>query len=301
MSQPPSESPNTVQIRPRRSVLYVPGTNTRALQKATRLPADAVILDLEDAVAPDAKPDARHRVSDLARSGAFGHREVIIRVNGIDTPWHDQDVRAVASSGANGLLVPKLQSTQDIHAVEAAIQAAGGPAELRLWAMIETPIAVLRVADIAAAGTRLDTLVLGTNDLADELSAQPGPDRAELATALSLCLLAARAHGLTILDGVFNDTTDTHGFTAEARQGRAMGFDGKTLIHPSQIDPCNTAFTPSNDELTHAQRVIQAFQEAHRSGQGVATVDGQMIENLHARQAHQIIALRAAVDTLNQN
>lgn len=282
--------------RLRRSVLYMPGANERALEKAKGLPADALILDLEDAVAPDAKEAARDRVCAAAASGAYGSREIVIRVNAIGTPWHDEDLRAAARSGADAVLVPKLDSAAEVTALESALAEAGAPESLRLWAMIETPAAVLRAAEIAAAGTRLDVLVLGTNDLLGELGARPGPGRQSLLTAMSLCLLAARAHGRVLIDGVFNDTKDPDGFAAEARQARDLGFDGKTLIHPAQLAPCNEAFTPSDAELKHALRVIEAFEEAERSGKGVATVDGKLIENLHARQARWVVAVREVAD-----
>jgi citrate lyase subunit beta / citryl-CoA lyase len=282
--------------RLRRSILYMPGANERALRKATTLPADGLILDLEDAVAPEAKEIARERVCAAAGSGDYGPREVVIRVNALGTPWHDKDLRAAATSGADAILVPKAESVGDVAAIERALETAGAPPSLRLWLMIEAPLAVLRAADIAAAGTRLDALVLGTNDLASELGARPEPGRQPLLTAMSTCVLAARARRLAILDGVYNDTKDPDGFAAEARQARDLGFDGKTLVHPSQIGPCNEAFTPSDAELEHAQRVIAAFDEAEHAGTGVATVDGQMVENLHARQARWVIAVRGAAD-----
>ena len=279
-------------IRVFRSVLYVPGANERALTKATALPVDAVILDLEDAVAPQAKGTARERVCVAAGGGGFARSHVVIRVNGIDTPWHEPDLRSAAVSGAYAVLVPKVESVEHVTDIERALTGAGAPDELRVWVMIETPLAVVRAADIAGAGTRMDALVLGTNDLAAELNCRPGPDRGPLLTSLSLFLLAARAHGRVALDGVYNDTTNLDGFTAEVRQARDLGFDGKTLIHPGQIDPCNAAFTPTDDELDHARRVVEAFTEAERNGRGVAIVDGKLIENLHARQARRVIASR---------
>ncbi|HEX2132895.1 MAG TPA: CoA ester lyase [Actinophytocola sp.] len=277
-------------MRPRRSVLYLPGANERALEKAKSLPADALILDLEDAVAPDAKPAARERVCAAAASGDYGPREVTIRVNGAGTPWHADDLRAAAEAGPAAVVVPKVGSPAEVHAIEDAL-----PEHTAIWAMIETPAAVLRCAEIAAASERLTVLVLGTNDLAKELLAEQVPGRAPLLGALSTCVLAARATGRVILDGVYNDVRDAEGFAAECRQGRAFGFDGKTLIHPSQLEPCNEAFAPSEADVTHARKVIEAFEAAMAEGRGVATVDGRMIENLHVDNARRVLALAAAV------
>ena len=274
-----------------RSVLYVPGANERALLKARDLASDAVILDLEDAVAPAAKAEARERVRALAQAGGFGDRTVAIRVNAIDTEWHDDDIRATAEAGPDAVLVPKVSTVQDVVVVEQALQTAGAPASMSLWAMLETPAAVLAAATIADASPRLRVLVMGTNDLVNELFAAALPGRAPLLAALSTCVLAARAAGRMILDGVYNDVRDSEGFATECRQGRDLGFDGKTLIHPGQVEPCNRAFSPSEDELRHARRVIDAFEQAERAGLGVATVDGQMIENLHVQGARRMLAL----------
>jgi citrate lyase subunit beta / citryl-CoA lyase len=278
-------------VRPRRSVLYMPGANERALEKARTLPADALILDLEDAVAPDAKPAARERVCALVDS--YGSREVTIRVNGAGTPWHAADLAAVASAGPAAVVVPKVNSASEVHAIEEALAAA--PDHTAIWAMIETPVAVLNCASIASASERLTVLVMGTNDLAKELTAAQVPGRAPLSAALSSCVLAARATGRVILDGVYNDVRDAAGFAAECRQGRDFGFDGKTLIHPGQVEPCNEIFAPSAAEVDHAHRVIAAFEEAQRDGRGVATVDGRMVENLHVADAQRILTLAEAV------
>ena len=278
-------------MRPRRSVLYMPGANERALEKAKSLPADALILDLEDAVAPDAKVAARDRV--CAAVGGYGDREVTIRVNGAGTPWHSDDLRAAGEAGPAAVVVPKVNSVAEVHALERAL--AHAPDHTKIWAMIETPVAVLHAADIAAASDRLTVLVLGTNDLAKELYAEQVPGRGPLLGALSTCVLAARATGRVILDGVYNDVRDAEGFAAECAQGRQFGFDGKTLIHPSQLEPCNRIFAPSADEVDHARRVIEAFDEATREGRGVATVDGRMIENLHVDNARRILELADAV------
>jgi citrate lyase subunit beta/citryl-CoA lyase len=285
-------------LRPRRSALYMPGANERALEKAKTLPADALILDLEDAVAPEAKPAARERVCAAVASGEYGRRELTIRVNGIDTPWHDEDLRAAAKAGPDAVVVPKVNSAADVHAVERVLEAAGAPDRTRIWAMVETPVAILHAKEIAAASGRLTVLVMGTNDLAKELQAQHVPGRAPLLTGLSLCLLAARAYGKQILDGVYNDVRDLDGFAAECRQGREFGFDGKTLIHPSQLEPCNRAFAPSDEEVERSRRIIAAFEEATRRGDGVVTVDGRMIENLHVDDARRLLALADAVEAI---
>jgi citrate lyase subunit beta / citryl-CoA lyase len=277
-------------MRPRRSVLYMPGANERALEKAKTLPADALILDLEDAVAPDAKVDARKRVCDAVSSGAYGRREVAIRVNAIDTPWHADDLRAAAEAGPDAILVPKINSSTEVNAIERAVSAA--PDHTAIWAMIETPVAILSAVDIARESDRLTVLVMGTNDLAKELRTT---GRAPLLTALSMALLAARAAGKTIIDGVYNDVKDTPGFEAECLQAKQFGFDGKTLIHPSQLDPCNRIFAPSKEDIEHSQRIIDAFEQA---ASGVVTVDGRMIEQLHVDTARQILALASAIKEL---
>ncbi|MFE2226667.1 HpcH/HpaI aldolase/citrate lyase family protein [Streptomyces kronopolitis] len=282
-------------LRPRRSVLYMPGANERALEKAKSLPADALILDLEDAVAPDAKAEARKRVAAAAASGEYGFREVTIRVNAPGTAWHDDDLRAAAEAGPDAVVVPKVESADTVRAVERALEAAGAPDHTAIWAMVETPRAMLDARAVAAASERLTVLVMGTNDLAKELHAEHVPGRAPLLTGLSLALLAARESGKVILDGVYNDVKDAEGFEAECVQGRQFGFDGKTLIHPSQVAPCNRVFAPSPEQITRSRRIIDAFKEATREGRGVVTVDGRLIENLHVEDARRILALAEAV------
>ncbi|ROS41000.1 HpcH/HpaI aldolase/citrate lyase family protein [Amycolatopsis thermoflava] len=282
-------------VKPRRSVLYMPGANERALEKAKTLPADALILDLEDAVAPDAKEAARERVCAAAASGDYGSREVTIRVNGLDTEWHDADLRAAAQAGPAAVVVPKVNSAAEVHNIERALELGGAPDSTKIWAMVETPVAMLHAEEIAAASERLTVLVMGTNDLAKELHAEFVPGRAPLLGGLSLCLLAARATGKVILDGVYNDVKDLAGFEAECLQGRQFGFDGKTLIHPGQIEPCNRVFAPSDDEVAQARKIIAAFDEAKAEGRGVVTVDGRMIENLHVENAQRILALAEAI------
>ncbi len=281
--------------RPRRSVLYMPGANERALEKAQTIPADALILDLEDAVAPDAKAGARDRVCAASTSGAYGSREIAIRANAIGTEWHDDDVRAIAAAGPAAIVVPKIDSPTDVQRVEQALNAGGAPAHLRIWAMLETPVAMLSAYEIASSSERLAVLVMGTNDLAKELQAAHVPGRQPLLQGLGLCLLAARAAGKVILDGVYNDIKDDVGFLAECEQGRDMGFDGKTLIHPSQVDPCNQTFAPTEQEVDKASRIIAAFEEAEAEGRGVVTVDGRMIENLHVEQARRVLTINSAI------
>lgn len=283
------------EIKPRRSVLYMPGANERALEKAKDLPADALILDLEDAVAPDAKEQARERVCAAVTSGEYGDRELTIRVNALDTEWHDADLRAAAQAGPAAVVVPKVNSAREVNNIERALELSGAPEHTKIWAMLETPLATLRAEEIAGASDRLSTLVLGTNDLAKELHAEQDPGRAPLLGGLSLCLLAARATGKAILDGVYNDVNDLEGFEAECLQGRRFGFDGKTLIHPRQLEPCNRVFAPSEQEVERSRRVIAAFDEAQAAGQGVVTVDGQMVENLHVDNARRILALADAI------
>src|SRR5690606_12188681 len=255
-----------MQLLPRRSVLYMPGANERALEKAKTLPADALIFDLEDAVSPDAKEAARERVCAAAASGDYGNREVAIRVNGLDTDWHDADLRAAAQAGPAAVVVPKVNSARDVMAIERALELNGAPEHTMIWAMLEMPVAMLHAEEIASASERLTVLVMGTNDLAKELHAELAAGRAPLVAGLSLSLLAARAAGKQILDGVYNDVQNLEGFEAEATQARQFGFDGKTLIHPGQIEPCNRVFAPSDEAITRARKVIEAFEKAKRDG-----------------------------------
>ena len=282
-------------IRPRRSVLYMPGSNARALEKARTIDADALILDLEDAVSPDAKELARKQVCEAVVAGGFGHREVAIRVNGLDTPWGHEDLKAAAAAKPDAILVPKISSAAMIHEIEGLLEKAAVSPHTRLWAMMETPLGILSALDIAGSSKRLAVLVMGTNDIAKELHAAHVSGRIPMVTSLGLCLLAARAHGLTIVDGVYNDIKNAEGFEAECVQGQQMGFDGKTLIHPSQVEPCNKVFSPSEAELEMARRIIVAFDEAKAQGKGVATVDGRMIENLHVDNAQRAVAMADAI------
>jgi citrate lyase subunit beta / citryl-CoA lyase len=291
-------STDETALRPRRSVLYMPGANERALEKAKGLPADALILDLEDAVAPDAKVEARARVCAAAASGEYGSKEITIRANGLDTEWHADDIRAIAEAGPAAVVVPKVNSVAEVAAIERGLEAAGAPDHTKIWAMLETPIAMLHAEEIASASERLTVLVMGTNDLAKELHAEHVPGRQPLQFGLSVCLLAARAAGKVILDGVYNDIKDEAGFLAECRQGREMGFDGKTLIHPSQLEPCNEVFAPGEAEIESAREIIAAFTEATAAGKGVVTVNGRMIENMHVDNARRTLALADAIAAL---
>ena len=285
----------TADIRPRRSVLYMPGANERALEKAKTIDADALILDLEDAVAPDAKAEARDRVCAAAASGDYGLKEVTIRVNGLDTEWHALDLAAAAKAGPAAVVVPKVGSVADVHAIEHALEAGGAPDHTMIWAMVETPSAMLHAEEIAGASPRLTVLVMGTNDLAKELQAEHVPGRQPLLAGLGLCLLAARATGKVILDGVYNDIKDPDGFADECVQGRQLGFDGKTLIHPSQVEPANDTWAPTAEAVDDAMALIATFEDGLAAGKGVVTHNGRMIENLHVDNARRVIAVAEAI------
>jgi len=277
--------------RPRRSALYLPASNARAIAKARELPCDVVILDLEDAVAPELKAEARSAAVAAVREGGFGGREVAIRANGLDTEWGLADLAAIAASGADAVLVPKISSDQDIDACQTALAAA--PMDMQLWAMIETCSSVARLGAIAAraSDTRLSLWIMGTNDLAKEMRAQLTPERTPFLPIFSFAVAAARANGLAILDGVCNEFRDLERFSAEARQGLLFGFDGKSLIHPAQIDPCNTVYSPSEEELAHARLVIEAFAMPENTGKGAIQVAGKMVELLHLDQARSLVAI----------
>ena len=285
-------------MRPRRSVLYMPAANERALDKAKSLPADALIFDLEDAVSPDAKPDARRNAVAAARSGEYGNKEITIRCNGLETQWGADDLTAAAMAGVSAVVIPKINSVREVEAVSSALATAGAPGSMKIWAMIETPTAIFDVRAIAAH-PRVQTLVMGTNDLAKELRATQIRGRAPLMHHLATALLAAREAGKIILDGVFNDIKDADAFHDECLQGAQMGFDGKTLIHPSQVEIANDVWAPTADEVDYAQRVIAAFEEATAEGRGVITVDGRMIENLHVDNARRVLAVQQAIESLS--
>ncbi len=287
----------TSDLRPRRSVLYMPAANERALEKAKTIAADALIFDLEDAVAPDAKEQARTNAIAAAQSEAYGHREVTIRCNGLDTPWGADDITAAATSGAAAVVIPKVNSHAYLDEVERQLDAAGAPAELSIWAMIETPTALLDIRSIAGH-SRVNVLVMGTNDLVKELRLGTSADRSPLVPHLATALVGAREAGKIILDGVYNDVRDPDGFLTEARQGKLLGFDGKTLVHPNQVEPTNDVWAPTDDEVDFSRRVIEAFEAAEAQGQGVITVDGRMIENLHVDNARRVLAVADAIAAL---
>ncbi len=286
-------------FRPRRSVLYMPSSNARALEKAKSIPCDALILDLEDAVAPDAKPDAREAACEAAASGGYGRREVTIRVNAAGTEWHEADLEAACQAGPAGIVVPKVSSSEAVHALEQSLEKYAAPDHTTLWAMLETPRAMLHAEEIASASERLTVLVMGTNDLVKELYAAHVPGRAPLLTGLSLALLAARSTGSAILDGVYNDVRDTEGFLEECRQGRDLGFDGKTLIHPGQVEGANEVFAPSAEAVEEARGLIQAFEEGQ--GSGVVTYQGRMVEALHVESARRVLSIDEAVRALSED
>jgi len=283
-------------FRPRRSVLYMPSSNERALEKAKTLPVDALILDLEDAVAPDAKPQARTNAAAAVASGEYGAKELTIRVNGADTEWHLDDLKAAAEAGPDAIVVPKVSSADAVLSLVDAFDAAGVPESTTLWAMIESPYAILHAEEIAAASERLNVLVLGTNDLVKELYVDHVPGRTNLVTSLQLAVLAARATGRVVLDGVYNDVKDTDGYLAEVEQGRAFGFDGKTIIHPGQIEGANKGFAPSAEAVENARGLIRAWEDG--KGAGVVTYNGRMVENLHVESAERTLAIAEAIAKL---
>lgn len=293
---------SNLSARPRRSVLYMPGSNARAMEKARDIPADALILDLEDAVAPDAKEEARAQVVAAVKAGGYGKREIAIRVNGLDTPWGMDDIKAAVAVQPHAILVPKINSADDVARAEAALTQAGASASLQLWCMIETPLAILNIQAIAeqarALGSRMTLWVMGTNDIAKELRAAHTPDRLPMLASLGLSVIAARAYGLIILDGVYNDIKNEEGFVAVCEQGRDMGFDGKTLIHPSQVLPCNTVFSPDPETVAFARKTIDAFELPENKGKGVLKVDGRMVEILHAEIAKRTVAIADAIAEL---
>jgi citrate lyase subunit beta/citryl-CoA lyase len=277
----------------------MPGSNARAIEKARTLPADGIIIDLEDAVAPDAKVQARDQVAAAVKAGGFGAREVFIRVNGIDTPWHAEDMAAAAQAAPDAILVPKIDNSEQLEMVGRRLLDMGTNHKTRIWAMIETPIAIINIADIAAAAkdseTRLSGFVLGTNDLAKETSARLVPGRAPMLPWITSCVLAARAYGIAILDGVFNDIGNAQGFVEECEQGRDLGMDGKTLIHPNQIGPCNDIFSPSEAEIAQARKFIAAFQLPENADKGAIMLEGRMVERMHADIARRTVAVADAI------
>ena len=282
-------------IRPRRSVLFMPGSNPRALEKARALPADGLIFDLEDAVAPEAKETARAAVAAAVTAGGYALRELVLRVNPIETVWGHTDLAVAATLPIHAVLLPKVESAERVRLTVDLLDALGAPPELAVWCMVETPLGVLKAADIAGASPRIAALVLGTSDLANDLHARPTRDRLPLLTALGLVLLAARAHGRAVLDGVHLDLADAEGFAAACRQGRDLGFDGKTLIHPDQIGPANEIFAPSAEEVARARRIIAGYAEAVAAGKGAARIEGRLVEALHVDEARRTVTLAEAI------
>jgi citrate lyase subunit beta/citryl-CoA lyase len=287
------------EIRPRRSVLYMPGANARALEKARSLPADGIIIDLEDAVAPEAKEAARAQVAAAVRQGGYGAREVVIRVNAPETPWFEDDLAAAAKAGPDAVLIPKVSDPDTLNTVGHRLRRLNAPAKVRVWAMIETPLAILRCEEIARAArdvdTRLACFVMGMNDLAKETRARQVAGRAPMLAWLATAVGAARAHALDILDGVFNGLQDEAGLRAECEQGRDLGFDGKTLIHPSQIGPANEIFAPAPEEVEQSRAIIAAFERPENRGKGVISLEGRMVERMHADIAARVVALAEAI------
>jgi citrate lyase subunit beta/citryl-CoA lyase len=273
----------------------MPGANARALEKARTLPADALILDLEDSVAPDAKDLARQQVVAVLRQGGYGHRELIVRINALATPWGRDDLTAVATSGADAVLAPKVQSRDDVLDIVEALREAGAPPGLPVWAMAETPLAFLKLDAVAGAHPQLKVIVVGTSDLVKDLHARHTRERTETATARSMAVLAARAYGLGVLDGVHLDLDDDAGLHFACEQGRGMGFDGKTVIHPKQIAAANAAFEPSDGELDDARQIVAAWQQARSTGKGLAVVNGKLVENLHVQEAERLLAMAEAI------
>jgi len=288
-----------MHIRPRRSVLYMPGSNARAMEKARGIPADALILDLEDAVAPDMKDVARQQVIDAVNARGFGKREVIVRINGLSTAWGEADLAAAVAAKPDAILAPKVSTLADLHALEDRFVRLHADPSIALWAMIETPLAILNIAPLAGAGGRLACFVMGTNDLIKELRGVHTPDRTNLSAALSLSVLGARAHGLAAIDGVFNDIQDSDGFARHCHQARSFGFDGKTVIHPTQVDATNRIFAPSPEDVIAARQVIAAFDLPENRGKGAIKLDGRMVELLHADIARRTVALADAIEALS--
>lgn len=288
----------TASFRPRRSVLFMPGSNARALEKARSLAADALIFDLEDAVAPGEKGRAREQVAGALQAGGYGRRELIVRINGLMTPWGEDDIRHFAEAAPDAILIPKVENKQIVDAVDSRMRRAGLPETTAIWCMIETPKGVLHAEEIAAASHRLGALVMGTSDLAKDLHALHTPNRLPFMTSLSWCILAARAHGLAVLDGVHLALDDHEGFRQACRQGREIGFDGKTLIHPKTIADANAAFAPTAEEIDWSRQVIATHEAAERDGKGVVLLDGQLIESLHVEEARRIVMLASMIEEL---
>ena len=287
-----------LSIRPRRSVLYMPATNARAMEKAKTLKADVIIFDMEDSVSPDAKVEAREAACNAVIEGGYGMREVVIRVNALESEWGRDDIIAAATSGADAILAPKIYHKDDVKEIIKIMASAGAPSDMPLWLMMETPAAILRADAIAGAHENIECLVMGSNDLISELQAEHSNDRLAILTALSMTVIAARTNGIMVLDSVYNEISNQDGFKAECEQGRILGFDGKTIIHPRQIDDSNVAFSPCADALDLAERQIEAFETAKAKGEAVALLDGHMVEGLHASEAYRLLALGEVIKVL---
>lgn len=290
----------TFSVRPRRSVLYMPGSNARALEKGRTLKADGLILDLEDAVSPDSKDVARAQIVEAVQAGGYGGRELIVRVNGLDSPWGEADLRAMATAGADAILLPKVENKSMVDDAASILDASGGPVDLPIWGMMETPLGILHAEEIAFANPRVGGLVLGTSDLGKDLNASHTRDRMPFMASLEFCILAARAAGIAILDGVHLDLNDDDGFSASCQQGKELGMDGKTLIHPKTIDMANDIFSPSPEAIDWSTRIIAAHEQAEREGKGVVLVEGKLIENLHVQSAKHLIDMAEAIKSLQE-
>ena len=290
-----------MKIRPRRSILYMPGSNPRALEKARSLPADGLILDMEDAVAPDAKQLAREQISAALEEGGYGHRELLVRINALDTEWGRDDVKAICAAGTapDGVLIPKISTAADVVEAIEAFDDAGCPDSVDMWIMAETPLCILNIAEIAGAHPRLRGIVMGTSDLSKDTRVRHTPDRLGFIAALNLCVYAARAHGLDIIDGVQLDLDDDELLAKSCEQGRDLGFDGKSLIHPRQISAANAAFGPSQAEVASAEQIIEGFEAAQREGKAVVVVNGRLVENLHVEEARRLLGLAEAIAAMD--
>ena len=286
-------------VRPRRSVLYMPGSNARAIEKARTLPVDGIILDLEDAVAPSAKEAARTQVVKAVKAGGFGRREVFIRINALDTPWSVDDLTAAAQAGPDAILVPKVTTIEQLDMIGQRLFDVRSDLKVRIWAMIETPLALFNILTLAAEAnepeTRLAGFVIGTNDLAKETHARIVPGRAPMRPWFATCIAAARVYGIDILDGVYNDIGNAEGFARECAEARDMGFDGKTIVHPNQIAPCNETFSPSAEEIAEARKIIAVFDQPANKDKGVVDLDGRMVERMHADIARHTVAIADAI------
>ncbi|HAT85590.1 MAG TPA: CoA ester lyase [Rhizobiales bacterium] len=289
-----------MSFRPRRTALYMPGSNARALEKAKTLPVDVLLLDLEDSVAPDQKDMAREQVVNAVKEGGFGHREVVIRMNGLDTPWGEKDLAGVIEARPDAVLVPKVDCAEDVYAIGRKLNDAHASQDLKIWAMMETPGAMVRALEISSSkleyhGSRLSCFIMGTNDLSKETRAALIPGRAPMMPWLMHCLAAARAYEIDIIDGVYNQFTDAEGFIAECEQGAEMGMDGKTIIHPKQIADCNRIFSPSEEEIARSREIIDAFDAPENQSKNVMTINGKMVERLHAEMARRVVEIADAI------